>query len=334
MKKILFIDRDGTIIEVPPGDCQVDRMEKLAFRPGVISALREIARETDYRLVMVTNQDGLGTERFPMEAFRGPHEFMLRTLAGEGVRFDEVLIDRSLPEERSPFRKPGTGMVAGYLNEWLDRENSYVIGDRLTDMELARNMGVGGIYLGGEDTTELPVRLRTESWERVADFVRRGSRKAHRVRETAETRVEVELDLNGRGEADIATGIGFFDHLLEQIARHGGVDLRVRAEGDLRVDEHHTIEDTAIVLGGCFAEALGSKKGRDATGFACRWTRAGRRCRSTLAGGRGWSGTSASDGSMWGISPRRWRGISSPRFAKAGGAPSMWRRGARTPTTS
>ena len=267
MRKILFIDRDGTIIEEPPGDCQVDRMEKLAFRPGVISALREIVRETDYRLVMVTNQDGLGTERFPMEAFRGPHEFMLRTLAGEGVCFDEVLIDGSLPEERSPFRKPGTGMVAGYLNEWLDRENSYVIGDRLTDMELARNMGVGGIYLGGEDTTELPVRLRTESWERVADFVRRGSRKAHRVRETAETWVEVELDLNGRGEADIATGIGFFDHLLEQIARHGGVDLRVRAEGDLRVDEHHTIEDTAIVLGGCFAEALGSKKGAGRYGF-------------------------------------------------------------------
>lgn len=268
MKKILFIDRDGTVIEEPDGDYQVDRMEKLVFRPGVISALREIVRDTDYRLVMVTNQDGLGTERFPLEDFRKPHEFMLKTLEGEGIRFDEVLVDASLPEEHSPFRKPGTEMVAHYLNEWLDRENSYVIGDRSTDMELALNMGLGGIYLGTGATEGLPVRLQTDSWERIAAFVKRGSRKAHRVRETPETRVEVEVDLNGQGDADIDTGIGFFNHLLEQIARHGGIDIRVRAKGDLHVDEHHTIEDTAIVLGTCFDEALGSKKGAGRYGFS------------------------------------------------------------------
>ena len=268
MKKVLFIDRDGTIVEEPLDNYQIDSWEKLAFKPGVIGALREIARGTDYRLVMVSNQDGLGTERFPEEKFRGPHEFMLRTLAGEGVAFDEVLIDGSMPEDGSPFRKPGTGMVAHYLNEWLDWENSYVIGDRRTDMELARRMGIRGIFLGGESAEGLPVALRTNSWEKVADFVMRGSRRSHRVRETTETRVEVRLDLNGSGRGDTRTGIGFFDHLLQQVARHGGVDLFVRAQGDLEVDEHHTIEDTALLLGSCFRETLGSKKGINRYGFA------------------------------------------------------------------
>ena len=267
MKKILFIDRDGTIIEEPPGDCQVDSLEKLAFKPGVIGALRSIARNTDYRLVMVTNQDGLGTARFPWEDFRLPHEFMLRTLAGEGVVFDEVLIDCSLPEDDYPNRKPGTGMVAAYLNEALDYGHSYVIGDRLTDMELARNMGIQGIYLGAGEAEGLPVVFKSLAWDSIADFLIRGSRRAHQIRKTEETCVEVRLDLNGRGEGDIHTGIGFFDHLLQQLARHGRLDLFIRAEGDLHVDEHHTIEDTAIVLGSCFSEALGSKKGIARYGF-------------------------------------------------------------------
>ena len=287
MKKVLFIDRDGTIVEEPLDDCQIDSWEKLAFKPGVIGALREIARGTDYRLVMVSNQDGLGTERFPEEKFRGPHEFMLRTLAGEGVVFDEVLIDGSMPEDGSPFRKPGTGMLAHYLNEWLDRENSYVIGDRRTDMELARRMGIRGIFFGGESAEGLPVALRTNSWEEVASFVMRGSRRSHRVRETTETRVEVRLDLNGNGRGDMRTGIGFFDHLLQQVARHGGVDLFVRAQGDLEVDEHHTIEDTAIVLGDCFAEALGSRKGIGRYGFCLPMDES--RAEVLLDfGGRGW----------------------------------------------
>ena len=267
MKKILFIDRDGTIIEEPPGDCQVDSLEKLAFKPGVIGALRSIVLNTDYRLVMVTNQDSLGTARFPWEDFRLPHEFMLRTLAGEGVVFDEVLIDCSLPEDASPNRKPGTGMVAAYLNEALDYGHSYVIGDRLTDMELARNMGIQGIYLGTGEAEELPVVFKSSAWDSIADFLIRGSWCAHQVRKTEETCVEVRLDLNGRGEGDIHTGIGFFDHLLQQLARHGHLDLFIRAEGDLHVDEHHTIEDTAIVLGSCFSEALGSKKGIARYGF-------------------------------------------------------------------
>ena len=185
----------------------------------------------------------------------------------QGVVFDEVLIDCSLPEDASPNRKPGTGMVAAYLNEALDYGHSYVIGDRLTDMELARNMGIQGIYLGAGEAEGLPVVFKSSAWDSIADFLIRGSRRAHQIRKTEETCVEVRLDLNGRGEGDIHTGIGFFDHLLQQLARHGHLDLFIRAEGDLHVDEHHTIEDTAIVLGSCFSEALGSKKGIARYGF-------------------------------------------------------------------
>lgn len=268
MKKILFIDRDGTIIQEPPGDCQVDSMAKLAFVPGVIGALRGLVQETDYRLVMVSNQDGLGTASFPMEDFLPPHEFMLKTLAGEGIVFDEILIDESMPEEASPRRKPAIGMVEKYLNEGLDRVHSYVIGDRITDMQLAKNMGVRGILLGKEKVDQLPVDLATDSWERIACFLKRGSRQAVKVRKTLETEVRVALDLNGSGEGDVKTGIAFFDHMLEQVIRHGGIDLVISTQGDLDVDEHHTIEDTAIVLGQCFAEALGSKKGIGRYGFA------------------------------------------------------------------
>lgn len=268
MNKYLLIDRDGTIIKEPPGDFQVDRPEKLEFMPGVIGALRQIVTTTDYRLVMVTNQDGLGTVAFPMEDFLLPHRMMLRTLEGEGICFEEILIDPSLPEENSPFRKPGIGMVRKYMNEYLDTENSYVIGDRLTDMELAANMGIKGIYLGEKKDTALPaVVLQSASWAEIAAFLIRGSRSARVERKTSETEICVELDLNGNGKNEIHTGIGFFDHMLEQIARHGGVDLKIKVQGDLLVDEHHTIEDTGIALGECFAKALGCKKGIERYGF-------------------------------------------------------------------
>ncbi|MDR2130402.1 MAG: bifunctional histidinol-phosphatase/imidazoleglycerol-phosphate dehydratase HisB [Odoribacteraceae bacterium] len=287
MKKILFIDRDGTIIREPAGDYQVDSLEKLEFVPGVIGALREIAGRTDYRLVMVSNQDGLGTPAFPLESFRVPHQRMLDTLAGEQVRFDEVLIDDSLPADRSPRRKPATGMVEKYMNEWLDRENSYVIGDRLTDMQLAANMGVRGIYLGQEDATGLPVALSARSWDEVRSFLLAGSRRARLSRETSETSVSVALDLNGTGKSVVHTGLAFFDHMLEQIARHGGIDLHVETRGDLEVDEHHAIEDTALVLGACFREALGGKKGIARYGFVLPMDEA----LASVAldfGGRGW----------------------------------------------
>lgn len=267
MKKILFIDRDGTIIQEPPVDFQVDSLAKLEFVPGVIGALRRVVEETDYRLVMVSNQDGLGTPSFPMENFLPPQELMLKTLAGEGIVFDEVLIDESFPEENSPRRKPRTGMVEKYLNEYLDYENSYVIGDRVTDMQLAANMGIRGIFLGDAATEDLPVALSSSSWGEIAAFLKSGSRKAKIFRKTSETSILVELDLNGSGRPDIHTGLAFFDHMLEQIARHGGVDLTIKADGDLEVDEHHTIEDTGIVLGECFAEALGRKKGIERYGF-------------------------------------------------------------------
>lgn len=268
MKKILFIDRDGTIIKEPPVDFQVDSLEKLEFVPGVIGALRRIVSETDYRLVMVSNQDGLGTPSFPMADFLPPQQLMLKTLAGEGIVFDEILIDESFPEDNSFRRKPRTGMVDKYLNEYLDYNNSYVIGDRLTDMQLAANMGVRGIFLGENPGDELPIALNTFSWDEIAAYLKAGSRKAAICRKTSETSVKVELDLNGEGRARIKTGLSFFDHMLEQIARHGGVDLAIEVAGDLQVDEHHTIEDTGIVLGECFAEALGCKKGIERYGFA------------------------------------------------------------------
>lgn len=268
MKKILFIDRDGTIIKELPVDFQVDSLEKLEFVPGVIGALRRITTETDFRLVMVSNQDGLGTPSFPMEDFLPPQQFMLKTLSGEGIVFDEILIDESFPEENSPRRKPRTGMVEKYLNEYLDYENSYVIGDRLTDMQLAANMGIRGVFLGENPGGELPVVLSSVSWDEIATFLKSGSRKAKICRKTSETSVLVELDLNGNGRSRIETGLAFFDHMLEQIARHGGVDLTIEVSGDLEVDEHHTIEDAGIVLGECFAEALGRKKGIERYGFA------------------------------------------------------------------
>ena len=269
MKKILFIDRDGTIIKEPPVDFQVDKAEKLEFLPDVLSALRGIVETTDYRLVMVTNQDGLGTDAFPTEDFLLPHTLMQKVLQGEKIFFDEELIDSSFPEENSPNRKPGIGMVAKYMNEYLDYENSYVIGDRLTDMQLAKNMGIKGIFIGKTDEEgACPIALESESWKEIATFLKQGARKAKVNRRTNETAINIELDLNGTGACRISTGIAFFDHMLEQIAKHGGVDLVIDVKGDLEVDEHHTIEDTGIALGECFLTALGAKKGVERYGFA------------------------------------------------------------------
>ena len=255
MKKVLFIDRDGTIL-VEPDDEQIDSYEKFRFVPGAISALRFIRRHTDYEFVMVSNQDGLGTDSYPEADFWPTHRLMLDILKGEGVEFDAVHIDRSFPEEDLPTRKPGTGMLTDYLTGDYDMSRSWVIGDRQSDAELARNLGCGSLILGtGMD------------WDKVAATVYGGGRKATVMRNTKETKIEVSLNLDGNGEADIHTGLGFFDHMLEQIARHGMVDLRVRCDGDLYVDEHHTIEDVGLALGECLRKALGDKCGIERYGY-------------------------------------------------------------------
>ena len=255
MKKALFIDRDGTII-LEPADEQIDSIEKFAFVPGAISALRNIARKTDYELIMVSNQDGLGTDSFPIETFQPLHDLMLRTLEGEGIRFKAQHIDRSFPADNLPTRKPGTAMLTGYMQGDYDLADSYVIGDRDTDRQLAGNLGAKALILGpGID------------WPKIEQIIIGGLRTASIHRQTKETDIDITLNLDGSGKADINTGIGFLDHLLEQIARHGMVDLRVKANGDLRVDEHHTIEDIAIVLGQCLDKALSDKRGLQRYGF-------------------------------------------------------------------
>lgn len=275
-KRALFIDRDGTIIVEPPVDYQVDSLEKLEFVPGAISALRSIA-ELDFELVMATNQDGLGTDSFPEENFFPAHRKMLATLEGEQVRFDDILIDRSMPEDNAPTRKPRTGMFARYLSGDYDMATSYVIGDRLTDMELARNLGAKGIFLQARDEGEKAlaqagltdaVVLVTDRWWDIAEFLRASRRTAHVERNTRETRIKVDVDLDGRSESGVDTGLKFFDHMLDQISHHSGVSLKIETRGDLQVDEHHTIEDTAIALGEAIYEALGSKLGIGRYGFA------------------------------------------------------------------
>lgn len=275
-KRALFIDRDGTIIVEPPVDYQVDSLEKLEFVPGAISALRSIA-ELDFELVMATNQDGLGTDSFPESTFLPAHRKMLATLEGEQVRFDDILIDRSMPEDNAPTRKPRTGMFTRYLSGNYDMATSYVIGDRLTDMELARNLGAKGIFLQARDEGEKAlaqagltdaVVLVTDKWWDIAEFLRASRRTAHVERNTRETRIKVDVDLDGRSESGVDTGLKFFDHMLDQISHHSGVSLKIETRGDLQVDEHHTIEDTAIALGEAIYEALGSKLGIGRYGFA------------------------------------------------------------------
>ena len=275
MKKVLFIDRDGTLA-LEPEDYQLDALDKLEFYPGVFTYLGKIAKELDYALVMVTNQDGLGTDSFPEADFWPTHNFLLKAFENEGVVFDEILIDKSFPADNAPTRKPRTGLLTHYMTGEYDLENSFVIGDRLTDMELAKNLGAQGIFiandegLGAEETqgnsTEV-IALKTTTWESIYHFLKLNARKVVKARKTHETDIQLSLNLDGTGKSNIATGIAFFDHMLDQLARHGGMDLSLEVKGDLEVDEHHTIEDTAIVLGEAFADALGDKLGIERYGF-------------------------------------------------------------------
>jgi imidazoleglycerol-phosphate dehydratase/histidinol-phosphatase len=273
MKKVLFIDRDGTIIREPE-DEQVDSLEKLAFLPGVITRLGLIAREMDYELVMVTNQDGLGTSSFPEETFRPAHQMMLDVFKGEGIQFSEILIDRSFPEDNLPTRKPGTAMLGKYLSSDYDLANSFVIGDRNSDVELASNLGCKAIRIVStnghkENKSESydGQAFLVSGWKEIYDLLKNTDRTATVKRTTSETNIDISLNLDGQGKSKVDTGLGFFDHMLDQLARHAGVDLSISVEGDLNVDEHHTIEDTGIALGKAFDRALGSRKNISRYGF-------------------------------------------------------------------
>jgi imidazoleglycerol-phosphate dehydratase/histidinol-phosphatase len=268
--KILFIDRDGTLVIEPPVDYQLDNLEKLEFYPGVFRWLSRIAEELDYELVIVTNQDGLGTKSFPEETFWPAHNKMLKGFENEGIVFNDVLIDRSFPEDNAPTRKPRTGLLTPYLNGNYDLANSFVIGDRLTDVELAENIGAKGILLSNNEELNYKNNtqiLKTDNWKTIYDFLKLADRTAEIVRKTNETDISIKLNLDGSGKANINTGIDFFNHMLEQIARHGGLDLDITVKGDLQVDEHHTIEDTAIALGEVFNKALANKLGIERYGF-------------------------------------------------------------------
>ena len=290
MQKILFLDRDGCIIQEPQPDQQVDSLEKLEFVPGAIYALARIARELDYLLVMVTNQDGLGTSSFPEETFWPAHNKMLKTLENEGVVFHAIHIDRSFRHENLPTRKPGIALLTKYMNGDFDLQNSYVVGDRLTDIQLAKNLGAKGILIQNpsgmvaEATpglvlqhavgTEynptgqaLDIELLAESWEQIYTFLKLPPRRVQHRRTTRETDIAIELNLDGTGKSEIQTGLGFFDHMLDQLAKHGSFDLKIETRGDLHIDEHHSIEDTALALGEAFSKALGNKRGMERYGF-------------------------------------------------------------------
>lgn len=278
MKRVLFIDRDGTL-NIEPDDEQVDSFAKLKFYPRSLYYLSKIAAELDYELVMVTNQDGLGTLSNPEENFWPIHNFMLDTFEGEGVHFSEIVIDRTFAKDNAPTRKPGTALLTKYFSEDYDLKNSFVIGDRLNDVVLAKNLGAKAIFLRQNDalgSTEAldkhetlldVIILETKKWEDIYNLLKAGSRKIHHERKTNETDITINLDLDGTGKAKIETGLNFFDHMLDQIARHGSVDLEVIAKGDLHIDEHHTIEDTGIALGEAFAKGLGNKLGIERYGF-------------------------------------------------------------------
>lgn len=265
MKKVLFIDRDGTLVIEPPTDFQLDSLEKLEFYPGVFQNLSRIAKELDFLLVMVTNQDGLGTDSFPEASFWPAQNKIIQAFKNEGVEFVEVLIDTSFPHQNLPSRKPGTALLTHYLKGPYDLENSFVIGDRTTDVQLAKKYGLQSDLYGKRKNEE--AALTTTSWSDIYTFLSVQPRKSILCRETNETKVEVEIILDGSGLSNISTGLGFFDHMLEQIAKHGNLDLNIQVKGDLSIDEHHTIEDVAIVLGEAFLQALGSKKGIERYGF-------------------------------------------------------------------
>ncbi|MDV7695851.1 bifunctional histidinol-phosphatase/imidazoleglycerol-phosphate dehydratase HisB [Chryseobacterium soli] len=265
MKKALFIDRDGTLIIEPPIDFQVDSLEKLEFYPGVFQNLAKIAKELEYELVMVTNQDGLGTDSFPFEDFSKPHEKMIKAFENEGIIFDGILIDKSFEYENLPTRKPGIGMFAKYIYGDYDLANSYVIGDRVTDIQLAQNLGSKAIFIGEQPNDH--ALLTTKSWDEIYQFLKKQPRKARISRKTNETEIDIEVNLDGKGQSEISTGLHFFDHMLEQISKHGSLDVKIKVKGDLQVDEHHTMEDTGIALGEAVLKALGKKKGIERYGF-------------------------------------------------------------------
>ena len=281
MRKVLFIDRDGTLIKEAPPSFQIDSFEKLRFFPGVFQYLSKIVKEFDFEIVMVSNQDGLGTDSFPHADFEPVHQFIIDAFKGEGISFSEIFIDPSLPSENSPNRKPGTGMLVKYLNNVeYDLDGSFVIGDRLTDIQLAKNIGAGCIWLNLpdgvglvnpdslEDDLQSTIVLETDSWEAIYLFLKNGLRSVIHSRHTNETKIDIELNLDGKGLAKINTGLGFFDHMLDQLARHGKMDLKIDVKGDLNIDEHHTIEDTGIALGEAMAKALTDKRGMERYGFA------------------------------------------------------------------
>ncbi|HQV54362.1 MAG TPA: bifunctional histidinol-phosphatase/imidazoleglycerol-phosphate dehydratase HisB, partial [Chitinophagaceae bacterium] len=279
MKKVLFIDRDGTLIKEVPPTYQIDSFEKLEFYPDMFTWMSRIAKELDFELVMVSNQDGLGTDSFPEETFTPVQNFILKTLANEGIAFSEILIDKSLPKENSPNRKPSTGMLTSYLgNNEYDIANSFVIGDRITDIQLAKNLGCKAIWLNNDPTLGLneinteeafqeSIALETTNWKSIYEYLRLGQRIIQHERNTNETKIQLLLNLDGKGNGVIDTGLNFFNHMLDQLSRHSGIDMMLKVQGDLQIDEHHTIEDTAIALGEAFAKALGDKKGIERYGF-------------------------------------------------------------------
>jgi len=281
MKRVLFIDRDGTLINEAPPTYQIDSFAKLEFYPHMFEYMGRIAKELDYELVMVSNQDGLGTESYPEDTFWPVHNFIMKSLDNEGIHFSAQHFDRTFPADNAPTRKPGIGMFTDYLNnEKYDIPNSYVIGDRITDIQLAKNLGSKGIWLnndpnlGGAEIKdaraelEKVIALETTSWKEIYEFLKLDIRQVHHERNTNETKISVDLNLDGSGKAEISTGLGFFDHMLDQIARHGKMDLKVVTKGDLEIDEHHTIEDTGIALGEAFAKGLADKRGMERYGFA------------------------------------------------------------------
>ena len=279
MKKVLFIDRDGTLAIEPPVDYQLDSFEKLEFYPKVFQYLGKIAKDLDFELVMVTNQDGLGTSSFPEATFWPVHNFLVKTFEKEGIVFTEQIIDRTFARDNAPTRKPNTGLLTHYISSSYDLENSFVIGDRMTDIELAKNLGARGIFINNDniegadeltvtkDELENYIALETKDWSAIYEFLKAKDRTGSISRNTNETKIQIDLNLDGTGTSDISTGISFFDHMLDQIARHGQLDLVVNVKGDLEVDEHHTIEDTAIALGEVFAKTLGNKLGIERYGF-------------------------------------------------------------------
>ncbi|NLR61136.1 bifunctional histidinol-phosphatase/imidazoleglycerol-phosphate dehydratase HisB [Chitinophaga polysaccharea] len=279
MKRVLFIDRDGTLIKEVPPTYQIDSLDKVEFYPKVFVNMVRIAAELDYELVMVTNQDGLGTASFPEDTFWPAQNMIMKAFENEGVKFDEVCIDRSFPADNAPTRKPRTGMLTKYLDGSYDLANSFVIGDRITDVQLAKNLGSKAIWINegaglgsaeiSDDVTALQsvIVLESTDWNRIYEFLKLGLRTVTHVRKTNETDISIELNLDGTGKANIHTGLGFFDHMLDQIARHGAIDLNISAKGDLHIDEHHTIEDTGIALGEAIAKGLGDKRGIERYGF-------------------------------------------------------------------